>query len=137
MTEKDKILGTGWAFPPTFEKTTNTVKLLSGIKDVQSSIKLIIKTKLGERIMRNEFGSSIYDLLFEPLNQNTKTYMQSSLKRALTYNEPRIEIQKITLTQNNQGLGRIDIEIEYILIEINESANLVVPFYTPDNISLT
>lgn len=132
--ESDKLHGIGWEFPPSFEKIDNSPSMLSGEEDVINSIYVILHTKLGERIMRNEFGSNIYDLLFEPLNVNMKTYMASSLKRALSINEPRINVQSVLLEQPDLGIGRIDIEIEFSFIETNETRNLVVPFYKPDNV---
>lgn len=131
---KEEILGRGWHFPPSFSKSDNEAAMISGEEDVERSIYVIIHTKLGERIMRNEFGSNIYDLLFEPLNENMKTYMTSTLKGSLADNEPRINVENITLVQDDPALGRVDITIEFTMIETNVTKNLVVPFYVPDNI---
>lgn len=135
--ENNDILGRGWEFPPRFDKTLGGVSMLDGEADVQNSIEVIIHTKLGERIFRDEFGSKIYELLFEPLNENMKTYMKEGLKLSLELNEPRIDVRDIRLDQPNPGLGKVDISITYSLIETNETKNLVVPFYTPDNLSIT
>lgn len=137
MTFEEEILGRGWAFPPKFDKNNNEPEMLVGEEDVKNSIEVIIKTKLGERVFRDEFGSRIYELLFEPLNENMKTYMVDSLKISLANNEPRIEVQRIQLEQADLALGRVDIAIEYQLIQINKTNNLVIPFYTPDNLSIT
>lgn len=136
MSEQDDFLGKGWEFPPRFNKLDNSVDMVSGKEAVENCIRIIIKTKLGERILRNEFGSRIYELVFEPLNANMKTYMASSLKIALETNEPRITDVVAVLTQPDQTHGRVDIAIEYVLIETNETNNLVVPFYTPENASI-
>jgi hypothetical protein len=132
--DNEELLGRGWGFPPSFSKSSNETTMISGEEDVASSIHIILHTKFGERVMRNEFGSNIYDLLFEPLNENMKTFMASTLKDSLTINEPRITIKKLTLTQDDPALGRVDIKVEYTLIETNVTNNLVVPFYVPDNI---
>lgn len=132
----NEIIGTGWAFPPKFDKNSKGVALLSGNEDVDNSIYVILHTKLGERIMRDDFGSNIYDLIFEPLTDNTKTYMAASLAEALAKNEPRITIENIVLLQEDPALGRIDISITYTLIATNVTTNLVLPFYTPENSSI-
>lgn len=137
MTFEEEILGRGWAFPPKFDKNTNEPLMLVGEEDVKNSIEVIINTKLGERILREEFGSRIYELLFEPLNENMKTYMIDSLKSSLINNEPRIIVQQIQLLQPDLSLGRVDIHIVYRLIQTNTTNNMVVPFYTPDNLSIT
>jgi phage baseplate assembly protein W len=57
------------------------------------------------------------------------------LKKALAINEPRIQVQEILLEQNDLALGRVDIRISYTFIETNQLNNLVLPFYTPDNLN--
>jgi phage baseplate assembly protein W len=137
MSDSNEILGTGWEFPPRFDRNLNGPTMLEGVTDVENSIYIIIHTKIGERILRNQFGSNIHQLLFEPLNENMKTYMTDSLKRSLASSEPRIEVQTIELNQPNPGEGRVDIFVSYTIIETNVTNNLVVPFYTPDNINLS
>lgn len=136
MKNEKEILGIGWEFPPRFNQATNTVSMLVGKEDVENSIEVILQTKLGERILRSEFGSEIHDLLFEPLNATMKTYMASSLRDSLAENEPRITVEAVDLVQPNPGIGRVDISVRYRLIGSNQPNNLVVPFYAPDNLYL-
>ena len=136
MSDQDEILGTGWKFPPTFHKHTDGAEMISGELDIDESIYIILHTKLSERVMRPDFGSNIYELVFEPLNANLETYMISSLKAALAEGEPRIIVKVLTLDQPEAGIGRVDISIEYSIIETHSTRNLVVPFYTPENTNL-
>ncbi len=133
----NEIWGRGWKFPPAFDKNVKGTVMVEGEQNVAESIHVILHTKLNERIMRPEFGSTLHDLLFEPLNANLKTYMGSSLKRSLDDEEPRISVDQLTLEQTDPALGRVDIKIVYTLIETNETRNLVVPFYTADNTNLS
>lgn len=135
--DNNDILGRGWEFPPRFDKTIGGVTMLEGTDDVQNSIEVILYTKFGERLFRSEFGSKIHELLFEPLNENMKTYLKESLELSLEMNEPRITVKSISLNQPNPSVGKVDISIVYQVIETNETNNLVVPFYTPDNLSIT
>ncbi|MGB3463734.1 MAG: GPW/gp25 family protein [Cyclobacteriaceae bacterium] len=132
MAEND-ILGTGWAFPPSFDKHSGETEMLSGADDVENSISLILHTKIGERIMRRTFGSNIHELIFEPLNQNMKSYMSATLAEALSLNEPRIEVTDLTLKQDDPYAGRVDIHISYLNIKTQIESNLVVPYLLPDN----
>jgi len=137
MEDTNDILGKGWAFPPSFSKITNSVAMLANEEDINNSVYVILHTKIGERILRPDFGSTIHDLLFEPLNENMKTYMASSLKAALVNSEPRIDNILIVLSQPSEALGKIDISITYTIIDTNTTNNLVIPYFTPDNISNT
>lgn len=51
MTDNDNLyefLGKGWSFPPTFSKTSRSVKMLENEENVAKSIKVIVLTRLGE-----------------------------------------------------------------------------------------
>ena len=137
MSDQDEILGIGWKFPPTFHKHSDAVEMVAGELDIDESIYIILHTKLSERIMRPDFGSNIHELVFEPLNANLETYMISSLKSALAEGEPRIIINSLSLDQPQAGNGRVDVSIEYNVIETHTTRNLVVPFYTPENTNLS
>jgi phage baseplate assembly protein W len=111
--------------------------MVAGELDIDESIYIILHTKLSERIMRPDFGSNIHDLVFEPLNANLETYMTSSLKAALAEGEPRIIVNTLELVQRQAGIGRVDVTIEYSIIETHTTRNLVVPFYTAENTNLS
>ncbi|VTP99707.1 PAAR domain-containing protein [Sphingobacterium daejeonense] len=42
--EKSNInfLGTGWAFPPEFNKTSNTVEMVSAVEDIDQSLNILL-----------------------------------------------------------------------------------------------
>ena len=132
--EADKILGTGWSFPPSFNHHQLSPEMLSGVEDVENSIHIILHTKVGERIMRRAFGSNIHELIFEPLSHNMKTYMAATLADALVINEPRIEVTNLTLEQADLFEGEVTIHIDYLITETQVEGNLVIPYSIPENI---
>ena len=122
------FLGRGWGFPPTFDKGLCGVEMLSGKEDVQSSIEIILKTGIGERIMRPDFGAHMEKLLFEPLNLTLQTRMKSIVENALVQFEPRVFINEVRLeADQNEGLVRI--YIDYTIEGTNTRDNFVFPFY--------
>ena len=68
-----------------FNKNPNTNNLVvrKGDEAVKQSIKNIILTNFGERIMRPNVGSGIQGLLFEPANQITEIRIKFSSVRDL------------------------------------------------------
>lgn len=129
---QDQIIGSGWEFPPVFDKDEQGVRLLTGLREIENSIYIILHTTLGERIMRRSFGSNLHQLQFEPLTENLKTYMASSLRESLETNEPRIEIQSLRLNQPDPSLGRIDIEVEVMVRKTLTPLSLILPYYLSD-----
>ena len=78
----------------------------------------------GEKLMNPEFGTIIWDMLFEPLNEESKTTIIQDIKRIVA-NDPRIAAQNVIVTQYDRGL---QIELDLIYIQTNHTAKLAVQF---------
>lgn len=129
MKTEQPFLGTGWSFPPKFNKDSSKVSLSSGVKDIHESLKILLNTKIGERIMAPKYGCNLEELLFEPLNLTVKTYIKELVKTAILYYEPRIEIIKISIDKSNELEGEIFLELDYRVRITNTRGNMVFPFY--------
>ena len=130
------IIGTGWQFPPTFHKELvqeSFAATSSGVENVKESVALVLHTKLNERVMRRSFGTLIHDLIFEPINENMKTYLGEELKVALELNEPRIQVDNLSFDED-QNQGKIDVNIDFTIRDTRTEASLVLPFYLPNSI---
>lgn len=89
-----EFIGDGWAFPLTVN-VQGTVQLSSTIQNLEESMRIILQTRLGERVYRPDFGSRLEELIFAPMNTQTlllaRIYTQSALEKW----EPRIVIDGI------------------------------------------
>ena len=56
-------------------------------------------TRKGERIMSPEFGSIIWDLLFDPMSVETNELIEQDMQRILT-KDPRLELRQLSITEN-------------------------------------
>ena len=128
MTTSNSFLGTGWAFPPQFEKLTGSVVLLSNENDIENSLQVLLKTRIGERIMQPAYGCNLDVLLFEPLNQSLLTYIKDLVFTAIYYFEPRINPENVTL-EATETEGTVTVNVEYTIRSTNARHNLVFPFY--------
>ena len=125
----ESFLGTGWGFPPEFDPNSQSVGLTSDDEDIQRSIFIIMGTKVGERVMRRDFGSNLGDMVFDTLSVANQAYMRSLVETALTVYEPRIEVDSVEIDQPEQGVGLVNIEISYRTRSSNTLTNIVYPFY--------
>lgn len=123
------FLGRGWSFPPSFDHRSGEVTLISGEADIESSLEILLSTKLGERVMQPTFGCQLDELQFSPLNRTTITYVADLIETAILYHEPRINVEKITMSEATGQLGIINIEVHYVIRSTNSRKNLVYPFY--------
>ncbi|UGU16064.1 GPW/gp25 family protein [Sinomicrobium kalidii] len=129
MNHKDSFLGTGWSFPPKFSKAAKSVSMTSNEEDIRKSLEILLSTRLGERIMQPEYGCNLEDLLFSPLNRTLKTYVTELINNAVLYFEPRIDVEKVDITQGDELKGELLILLDYKVRATNSRMNLVFPFY--------
>jgi len=135
MTEKFPFLGTGWSFPPQFEKGKRSVKTISDEKDINSSLHILLSTEIGERIMQPTYGFDLHRLLFELLDTSLKAYIKDLIRTAVLYFEPRIKLEDITLEEFPEE-GRLDITLDYMIRSTNSRFNFVYPFYKSEGTNI-
>lgn len=125
MTE---FLGRGWSFPVETQED-GTIAMAEGETDIEQSIRIILSTAPGERVMRPEFGCGIHDYVFATIDTTTLNLIAEDVETALARWEPRIEVLSIDAEMADSARGRLDVEIEYRVRQTNQEANLVYPFY--------
>ena len=65
-----------------------------------SSVKMLLSTEIGERIMLPNYGTDIRALLFEPDIQGIETLLQDKITQALVIWEPRVVISFLNIVRN-------------------------------------
>lgn len=123
-----EFLGTGWKYPVSVE-SNGSISSSSYEENIRESIILILGTAKGERLMRPEFGCSIYEYAYGTMDTLTRRMIENAVYEALVDWEPRIEVNEVkTLTEKAQE-GKLLINIDYKVRRSNTQVNLVYPFY--------
>lgn len=120
-------LGTGWASPLRVN-LQGSIQLSSAERNIEESIWLILRTDLGERVYRPEFGSRLSELTFAPMNTQTLLLIRLYVQEALEMWEPRIELDEVR-ADPDPVRGRVDIIIEYHPKNSHDNRSLVYPFF--------
>jgi uncharacterized protein len=120
-------LGTGWAFPLRLS-LQGGIQLTSEAQKVKESIWIILRTGVGERVYRPNFGSRLSELAFAPMNNDTLMRIRIYVLEALEVWEPRIIVDQV-ITEPDPVRGRVDININYRLKDSSDINNFVYPFY--------
>ena len=134
--ERKSFLGTGWAFPPAFNFDRGTLELANGEEDIKQSLRIIIGTIPGERIMFPTFGCGIHKFVFESKDPTHLSILKDSIYDAILYHEPRIKLEKIEITEDLTDYGKIYVHITYTVIITNTRSNMVYPFYLNEGTNL-
>ena len=153
MTNQD-FIGTGWRFPIKVN-ARGRLEWSDGPRRIEDAIWIIIKTALGERLMRPTFGAGADDFVFESNSEINRVRLAAVLKSALLQWEPRIDLEDVrvesgwqatdskldtldpqTIKDRSTALdSQVNVTIEYRLRTTNEIFNVVFPFYLEEGIS--
>lgn len=128
------FLGVGWSFPIEIDKTTGRIKTSSYEEDIKEAIRIIIMTRKGERVMEPSFGCGIQNYLFDVLDYTTMVQMEHEIKEALILWEPRITNVEVHIESDQKEVGKMNIQIAYMVRNTNNPFNLVYPYYINEGI---
>lgn len=134
---KDKsFLGRGWGFPPEFNRASKSVEMLENEKDIESSLTILLSTRLGERIMQPDYGCNLDEMVFEAMNLTMRTYLKDLVEHAILYHEPRIELENLEINTERDVEGVLLIIIDYRVRTTNSRFNFVYPYYKNEGTNL-
>ena len=136
MTDKRSFLGTGWSFPPTFDRNLKSVVLVSDLEDICQSLTVLLDTSLGERVMQPNYGANLDQLVFEPINTTTLAHIDDLVRTAIVYHEPRIQLIEVKMSTQQQNEGVLLINIVFEVRITNSRFNFVYPFYLKEGSAL-
>ena len=127
--ERKDFLGRGWAFPVDIDPRTGFVRAVEYEEDIRQSIKIILETAPGERVMRPNFGCGIHEMVFTAVDSTALQLIRSSVTEALQRCEARIDVLGVTVNEDATVDGQLWIELEYQVRRTNQVGNLVFPFF--------
>jgi uncharacterized protein len=123
------FLGTGWSFPPTFRDHGGALDVVSGTDNVHKCIQIILRTDLGERVLRENFGASLKRYQFEPVTQRLLNRVREVVSNAILRHEPRVSLDRVDVSQDDSTDGLLLIELQYTVLATNSRFNMVYPYY--------
>lgn len=127
--DRKDFLGRGWSFPVELDPRTGRVASVEHEDDIRQSIRIILETAPGERVMRPNFGCGIHELVFTAVDSTAIQLIRSTVDESLRRCEARIDVLAINVDEDATLDGQLLVEIEYRVRKTNQTANLVFPFY--------
>lgn len=127
--ERKDFLGRGWAMPVGLDPRAGTVASVAYEEDIRQSIRIILETAPGERVMRPNFGCGIHELVFTAVDSTAIRRIRSVVEEALQRCEARIDVLGVNVDEEATAEGKLLVEIEYRVRKTNQTGNLVFPFY--------
>lgn len=78
----------------------------------------------GEKLMQPNFGTIIWNVLFEPLTDHVRQAIIDDVKSVVSY-DPRVVLTNITITDKDYG---IQIEIDLLYRQTNQTNTMSLTF---------
>lgn len=97
----------------------------SGKDLISESIMRILMSNYGERVNNPYFGVDLKGYLFELNDEQSKNEISSSIRKQIEMNEPRVKIQSIDITDEDNYIG---LSISFLMLEENITGVLPVKF---------
>lgn len=124
-----EFLGRGWKFPVQIDPATGRIRMSEYEEDIAESIRIILGTSRGERVMRPDFGCDMRDFVFGTSDGMTLRLLESSVAEAIRIWEPRVEDVEANAVPDERDPGKVHIRIRYLVRSTNNLFNQVYPFY--------
>ncbi len=77
-----------------------------------------LSIRKGERLENPEFGTIIYDVMFEPLTEDLKQTILDDITRNVSA-DPRISADNIVVSQSDHGIS-VQVDLTYVSYNITE-----------------
>ena len=78
------------------------VPMVYDVEAVKASIRNILMWRVGENVIRPQFGHNIHRSMYEQLNEFNKEKVCEEIKRAIEDNEPRAKIDVVAVKTNQE-----------------------------------
>ena len=92
-----------------------TGQTLSGLAHLKQSVRDILTTPIGSRVMRAEYGSRLFDLMDAPVTQATLVDLYAATAEALAQWEPRFKLNRVQSSGVTEaGKTRLTLAGEYL-----------------------
>ncbi|WMN59296.1 GPW/gp25 family protein [Pseudoalteromonas xiamenensis] len=92
-----------------------TGKALSGVEHLKQSIRDIVTTPLGSRVMRRDYGCGLFELVDRPFSHSLVGDITMSIANALEKWEPRFRLDGVSVHPAGEGKLSIAINGLYLI----------------------
>ena len=94
---------------------------------VRQAILMLLTTRLGERVMRPDYGCNLYTLAFAPNDDTTAGLAIHYVQQALERWERRIRVLRLDAVRHSESPEILELVLEYRVLTQNRVERLLVP----------
>lgn len=93
---------------------SSTGKGLAGLDHLRQSVRDILSTPIGSRVMRRDYGSRLFELVDAPVNKSTLVEIYAATATALRKWEPRLKVETVRVDKAEPGKLSVSLTARYL-----------------------
>ncbi len=117
------IFGQGLSFPPRIGPDGRLAWSV-GETNVRESMRIILMTEQGERLMRETFGCGLRQYLFEPNTVTTRERIRENIIHSINRWEPRVIVDEVTVEPDPDDPRSAAVMIYFRLVATQDAGRL-------------
>jgi phage baseplate assembly protein W len=126
--KQNAFFGVGLQQPFKINPSTGKTGLVSGVDNIEQSIRAILSTKPGERLYHKDFGVDLSALIFEPQSSATLKSVEEKIISGLMQFQTMIIVDSVSF-ELNAIEGLINVDVSFTIRTTNTRGNYVYPYY--------
>ena len=97
---------------------TNDILTLKNEDAIRKSVSNIVRTAIGEKFFTPNFGTNVYNYLFEnALDPGVVIALEHEIRNAIKNYEPRVEVSEVNVDMPSDS-NDLNVQVEYDIIGI-------------------
>ena len=124
----EAFLGQGWRFP-LLPDASGRLAYTAGEDSVRDCLLILVRTALGERVMRPELGTRAPELVFAPGSSRALRELEESVRTAVRDFEPRAAVDEVRAQAQPGEEWRVTVFVDYRVRASGQHETLVFPYY--------
>ncbi len=114
----------GFTFPFRIDSGSGGVAATEGPEKLRENLKHLLLTRIGERVMRRQYGGGVTQLLQENINDGLIAVARHQISKAILRFEPRVLPQEVAVIPQN---GELYLRVTYIEADMPGLQTAVIP----------
>lgn len=123
-----EFIGKGWRFP-ILPGPTGALAWSEADDNIEQSLKLLLLTRVGERVMRAGFGSRLGEMVFRPGSDQNLRAIEREVSSVILASEPRVDVLEVSAEADTVDATQVTVSLSYRVRRTNTRESLVFPFY--------
>lgn len=109
-------MSTGWKFPFAISAEHGRVEVSELKENIRESVKIILLTEPGERMLHPEFGTKLHQFLYENIDRQTQEMIEREVRHSLQMWENRIWNIEVSADAEEERQGMLRVTVSYEIV---------------------